>query len=488
MNQNTSVSIGVLPWAPDAASSRRRLMSPLQLVGAILAIILPTIILLLPTTQGLPLQGQRTAAVFVGCLILWVTEPIPIPVTALLALIAQAVFGVAKLPVAFTNFMSPVFFFVLVMFVISKALQTTRLDRRFALWLVARAGTDTRRITLAFMMGCGFLSCIMSDVPACAIFMVIALPFFDKLGLPVGSSNWAKVTMMGIPIASLIGGVGTPAGSSINILGIYFIEQYGKVTIPFLSWMAIGMPMVILLIPIAWWVLMRFYPPEVDSIGSIEEIHKDREAIKKITPSEWKVLVLLCVMIILWILGSWIKVFDTTLIAVAGAIVMFLPGMKLFSWKDVQNSTSWDILLLIGGVTSLGVASAKTGLAGWLVGLTVGGIGNLSVVWIVAAICAFTVVIHLMLPINPAIIACFIPPLAMLAQSTGHNPALFTLPVAFTASCAFLLPLDSVPLLTYSKGYYKMFDMFLPGVVISGVWVILMTGILIFIAPLLGLM
>lgn len=487
MSQNTSVSVRALPWTRSATSRGYR-MSPLQSIGAILAIVLPALILSVPAIPGLPLQGQRTAAVFLGCLILWVTEPIPIPVTALLALIAQALFGIAKLPVAFANFMSPVFFFVLVMFVISQALITTGLDRRFALWLVARAGTSTRRITLAFMVGCGFLSCIMSDVPSCAIFMVIALPFFDKLNLPVGGSNWAKATMMGIPIASLIGGVGTPAGSSINILGTYFIEQYGKVTIPFLSWMAIGMPMVIILIPIAWWILMKFYPPEVDSIGSLEEIERDREAIKKITRSEWNVIALLCVMIVLWILGSWIKAFDTTLIAVAGAIVMFLPGMRLFSWKDVQNSTSWDILLLIGSVTSLGVASAKTGLASWLVGLGVGGIGGLSVVWIVAAICAFTVVIHLMLPINPAIIACFIPPLAMLAQSTGHNPALFTLPVAFTASCALLLPLDSVPLLTYSKGYYKMFDMFLPGAVISGIWVILMTGILLLVAPLLGLM
>lgn len=479
-------SVGIAQKSAGTSSSR--LMSPLQIIGLMLAIVAPAIILLLPAPKGLGPEGQRTAALFLGCLILWVTEPIPIPVTALLALIGQAMFGIAKLPVAFTNFMSPVFFFVLVMFVLSQALITTGLDRRFALWLVARAGTNTRRITLAFMIGCAFLSCIMSDVPACAIFMVIALPFFHKLNLPVGKSNWAKATMMGIPIASLIGGVGTPAGSSINILGMFFIEQYGKVKIPFLSWMAIGMPMVIILTPIAWWILMKFYPPEVKSIGSMDTIHESREAIKTITPNEWKVILLLCVMIVLWILGSWIKALDTTLIAVAGAVVMFLPGMKLFSWKDSERATSWDILLLIGGVTSLGVASAKTGLAGWLVGLTVGGIGGLSVLWIVAAICAFTVVIHLVLPINPAIIACFIPPLAMLAQSLDHNPALFTLPVAFTASCAFLLPLDSVPLLTYSKGYYKMFDMFLPGAVISIIWVILMTAILIVVAPLLGLM
>ncbi len=428
------------------------------------------------------------AAVFVGCIILWVTEPIPVPATALLALIAQPIFGIAPLPAAFTAFMSPVFFFVLVMFLLSYSLQTTGLDRRFALFLVTSAGTDTKRIAFAFMAGTGLLSCIMSDVPACAIFMAIALPFFTKMRLVPGRSRFAKAVMIGIPVASLIGGVGTPAGSSINILGMFFIEQYGKVRIPFLSWMAIGMPMVIIMIPVAWWVLMKVYPPEVESIGEMNEIQAEREQIGSPSMQEWKVIVIFGAMIVLWILGTWVKQLDVTLIAVAGALVMLLPGVRLFTWKEAERATGWDALLMIGGVTSLGVASVKTGLAKWLVTSMLGGIGGLSALWIIVLICAFTAIIHLLLPINPAIIAAFIPPVAMLAQTTGHNPALFTLPVAFTASCSFLLPLDAVPLVTYGKGYYKMFDMFLPGAIISVVWVVLMTAILFLLAPALGLM
>lgn len=108
---------------------------------------------------------------------------------------------------------------------------------------------------------------------------------------------------------------------------------------------------------------------------------------------------------------------------------MFLPGMRLFrSWKEAERGTAWDTLLMIGSVTSLGAVSASSGLATWLVAGSLGGIDT----W-----------------------------------STGRNPALYALPVVFTASCAFLLPLDAVPLVTYGKGYYRMFDMFLPGAVIS---------------------
>ena len=88
----------------------------------------------------------------------------------------------------------------------------------------------------------------------------------------------------------------------------------------------------------------------------------------------------------------------------------------------------------------------------------------------------------------PAIVAVLIPPIALLALETGENPALYALPVAFTASCAMLLPLDAVAVITYAKGYYKMTDMLVPGAIISVVWVILMTVLMTWGAPLLGLL
>src|SRR6185503_12238186 len=142
------------------------------------------------------------------------------------------------------------------MFCIAEAIVSSGLAHRFALWLLSRAGTDSRRVVFAFMAGTAAIS----------TFMAIALGTLAKAGSAPGSSRLGKAIMMGIPIASLIGGVATPAGSSVNILGIYFIEQYGKVRVPFLSWTAIGVPMVLLLTPVAWWVVAWFHPPEMDSI------------------------------------------------------------------------------------------------------------------------------------------------------------------------------------------------------------------------------
>ncbi len=143
---------------------------------------------------------------------------------------------------------------------------------------------------------------------------------------------------------------------------------------------------------------------------------------------------------------------------------------------------------MVGGVTALGAASVETGLAQWLVDGSLGGLEDWNALWVVAIVSAFTVVIHLALPIGPVINSVLIPPLALLALSTGQNPALYALPVAFTASCAFLLPLDAVPLLTYGKGYYRMLDMLAPGAILSVCWVVLITTLVVLLGPVVGLL
>ena len=467
--------------------------------GLLAAVGVTGLVLILPTPERMPPEAQRMAALFAGVLVLWATEALPIAVTSLLALALQPLFGLTSLVVgrppttgaifgaAAANFMSSVFFFVLVMFAIAFAWVKTGLARRFALWMIARAGTDARRTVYVFMIGTASISMIVSDVPAAAIFMAVAVGILDKLELRPGS-QFGRVVMIGIPVAALIGGVGTPAGSSINLLGLAIIEQNGGARVPFLHWMAIGVPMVVVLLPVAAWVLLRFFPPEISSIGDLEEIHDERRQLGPLSLGERKVIGIMGTMLAAWIASTWVPAFDTFLVAVVGAVVMFLPGIGLFTWAEVQRATGWDTLMVIGGVTSLGRASSDTGLATWLADSALGGLQDWNAVALIAAVSAFTVVIHLVLPIAPVINAVMIPPIMILGTAAGVNPVLYALPVIFTASCAFLLPLDAVPLVTYSRGYYRMFDMFLPGLVISAVWVVLMTALLIVIGPLVGLL
>jgi solute carrier family 13 (sodium-dependent dicarboxylate transporter), member 2/3/5 len=467
-------------------------------LGAIVAALAAgAVIVMLPTPEGLTPVGQRTAALFVAALILWSTEALPIAVTSLLAIVIQPLLAISELGPAMAASMSPVFFFVLVMFIIALAWTKTGLARRFALWMLSKAGNSSTRAVYVFMFGTGALSMIVSDVPAAAIFLAIALGIFAKLGLEPGQgSRFGKAVMLGIPIAALIGGVGTPAGSSINLLGLEIIVQQGGERIAFVEWMAIGVPMVLILLPISAWVLLKFYPPEFETIGALKDIEDDRAQLGPMSPAEWKLLALMGTMLTLWILSSWPTLFpeplrplsNIFLVAVLGGCVMFMPGMNFFTWREAQQATGWEVLLLLFAVTSMGAVSSSSGLAQWLVDATLGDVANWHMFAILFAISVFTVVIHLMLPIAPIINAVMIPPIMILGTAAGFDPVLFALPVIFTASCAFLLPLDAVPLVTFGKGYYRMFDMLAPGTVISIVWVILMSVLMVLVGPMIGLL
>ena len=454
--------------------------------GCIVALVAFFAVLVLPVSDSLTTEGHRLLALSIACLVLWVTEALPIPVTSILAVAGQALVGAATIRQATNNFISPVFFFVLAMFLFAAVVRQTGLDNRFAHWLLAKSGTDTRKVVLAFMVGTATMSTVMSDVPACAIWMALAMGIFQRENLQPGSSNFGKVLMMGISIAALIGGIGTPAGSSINIMGLVLLSDLGGGEVPFLKWMAIGMPMVILLIPIAWYTLVRFYPPEISNI----QISAGESGAKKrpFSPSEIKVIAIFGIVITLWIMSNWYpQALDVTMIALIGGIALFLPGIGALSWGEASRSIGWEILLMIGGVTSIGLASRDTGLATWVVSSIFDGMGGISALCLILGIGAFTVLIHLVVPIGPVVNAVMIPPIVALAVALGQPPMLLALPVIFTASCAFLLPLDAVALITYSKGYYRMTDMLWPGLVISFFWVIILTALTMALAPGLGL-
>lgn len=439
--------------------------------------------------DGLSTAGRSLAAVFTAALVLWATEALPIAITSLLVLILIPILGIYKdLKSAAVGFTSPVVYFVIASFILSIAVEKSGLGRRFALWLITRFGTNSRTAVLVFMIGCAALSTIMSDLPTCAIWMSLALPILDKLEIKPGASNLGKALMMGIPIAALIGGVATPVGSSINILALSLLKEKAGIDVSFLQWMVIGIPMAVVMTVAAWWILLKIVPPEVESIGDIDAFRRNQKELGTIRAVEKKTVCIVLIAFVLWIMSSWIKQLDITIVTILAAIAMFLPGVNLLRWNEVEKNTGWSTIIMIGTITSLGLASVDTGLSKWVVDNTLSSMAGWNTVWIIFTLAVFTVLVHLPIPINPAICVAIIPPIITLAENTGTNAAIYALPVVFTASCAFLLPLDAVTLVTYSKGYYSMLDLFVPGLLISMVWIIIMTALTALIGPAVGLL
>jgi len=165
--------------------------------------------------------GRGLAAIFIAALVLWSTEAIPIALTSLLMVVLPPILKVVtSISGAAVGYTSPVVFFVIGAYCIAFAVVQSGAGQRFALWLFTRSGTNSKRAVFSSMVGTAAISALVSDVPACAIFMALSLPILTKINAQPGSSKMGKAMMIGIPIAALIGGVATPAGSSINLLGI----------------------------------------------------------------------------------------------------------------------------------------------------------------------------------------------------------------------------------------------------------------------------
>lgn len=293
--------------------------------------------------------------------------------------------------------------------------------------------------------------------------------------------------MLGLPIACLIGGVGTPAGSAMNMLTISLLQSTADVHIGFFEWTAIGMPMVLVLTPLAWWFVIRAFPPEIGRLAGMELVEREYAGLGGLGRRESVFIAVLAVNFILW---STEKLHGIPLpvAAVIGCAIFSLPAVELLTWEQDKGRIGWDSLMLIGASNALGMAIWETGGAAWIAHACLGGVAGMPLAGVIAVISLFTVVIHLLIPVNTAIVAVLLPALAALAGTMGVNPAVLAIPMGFSVSAAFLLPLDAVPLVTYPAGYYRMFDMFKPGCLISVVWVVVMTLVMFAIAVPLGLL
>ena len=395
--------------------------------------------------------------------------------------------GILPLPKMMQLFATPTIFFVFAMFCIAIAFQNSGLSRRIVLWTSLRSKGSPVRLLLLLMMVCALLSTILADIPVVAMMLPVAVLLLEKNGCVKGTSNFGKAVMLGLPIACLIGGVGTPAGSAMNMLTISLLQSTADVHIGFFEWTAIGMPMVLVLTPLAWWFVIRAFPPEIGRLAGMELVEREYAGLGGLGRRESVFIAVLAVNFILW---STEKLHGIPLpvAAVIGCAIFSLPAVELLTWEQDKGRIGWDSLMLIGASNALGMAIWETGGAAWIAHACLGGVAGMPLAGVIAVISLFTVVIHLLIPVNTAIVAVLLPALAALAGTMGVNPAVLAIPMGFSVSAAFLLPLDAVPLVTYPAGYYRMYDMFKPGCLISVVWVVVMTLVMFAIAVPLGLL
>jgi len=485
---------------PEPGASSPEAYSRRQLIGLIAGPLAFVIMLLLPAPEGMSAAAWATAAVGALMVTWWISEAVPIPATALLPLALFPILGIGTIAQAATPFANPLIFLFMGGFMIAIAMQRWNLHRRIALAIIARVGTRPGAIIFGFMLASAFLSMWVSNTATALMMLPIAMSVVSlSKKLPQTSESEKRelkhfgiVLVLAIAYACNIGGMGTLIGTPPNALLAAFVLDNYAIEIGFAQWMLLGVPLVMVGLPLAYLILIKLsFPVHLQELpGGADIIRAEQQRIGPISPEEIKVAIVFGVTALAWmfrqLLESVIPGISDAGIAIAAGLALFLipadlkKSRFLLDWESTEKMP-WGILILFGGGLSLAAAFTRTGLDEYI-GLVVVGFEA----WPTLLLLALSVLVILLLTemtSNTATAAAFLPILAAAAVGIGENPLLFIVPAALAASCAFMLPVATPPnAIVYSSGLLTV-----PMMVRAGIYLNLCFAILVVLAAYLVL-
>lgn len=412
----------------------------------------------LPVPEGLGIIGVKTLVLLVIAVLLWITEVIPLGISSIFLLVLPLMMGVSTLKETLTAFPNPTIFFVLATFGISAAISKVPTTKRILLFLLKKLGGNINLFILAIMIATAFISSIMSNIPATVMFMTIALSFLTLYDTEAEKQRTGRAVMIALPLAGMIGGIITPAGSSNNILALELLKEYANISIRFIDWIGICLPVAIILLPVAWILIIKIFKPASIERVKIDSFVLKLQQIEKPELKEKLVVLIIFIMVVLWILSSWFPNLNVTVIAICGLAVMFLPEIDILSWKDFKDEVSWDVILMVGCVLCIGNLILKNGVAAWFAEIMFKIEAGTNIFLLILQLAAFMYLMQLILPNAPAVITSTTLPVTIVAAELGINAAVLVVPLCIFSSWTMILPLSAVPMMTFSKGYYAMSD------------------------------
>ncbi len=472
-----------------------------QLIGLFLGPIAAALMMASDAPGDLSDAGWNTAAIGVLMAIWWATEAVPIAVTALLPLALFPIFDVATIQDAASPFANKVIFLFLGGFIIAFAMQRWNLHKRIALTVLQVVGGNGRSLVGGFMVAAAAVSMWVMNTSTTMMMLPIAVSIIGVIHATVGGldeharKDFQYSLLLGVAYGATIGGMATLVGTAPNAILVGFMQETYGTEIDFASWMLVGLPLTLLMLPLAWIVLTRVafkvdFHTSPESRTALSDMKEELGPIS--TPEKRVAIVFLCVAVAwvtrpLLIQIPGLHGLDDSGIAIAGAIALFvLPSGNrqdplLLRWNYAEQ-LPFGVLLLFGGGMSLARRVADTGLAQWIGGNleTVGSL-PLPVIVIIAA----TMIIFLTeLTSNIATTTTFLPVVGAIAIESGFDPIVVAVPVTFAASCAFMLPVATPPnAIVFGSGMLTIPKMVRAGMMLNIGGIFLVSLVALYLAP-----
>jgi sodium-dependent dicarboxylate transporter 2/3/5 len=485
-------------------------------LGGLLAPIVFLTLWFLPVT-GLSEGAHRLLAVVGLVITLWVSEAIPLAVTALLGPALCVVLGVSSEREVFKSFGHPILFLFLGSFLLAEGMLRHGLNRRIAFLILGIdwVARSPARILAAFGVITGTLSMWISNTTAAAMMFPIVVAILTEMARRQSELSGREVKftelkfgtglMLAAAFAASIGGMATPVGTPPNLIGIGFIERSLGLKITFFQWMMIGVPLAVVLITVLVLYLNRVCPANADLLSeSTVWIREQKARLGPLTRGEKNVLLAFAVTVTLWLLPGlvaatagvnapfyqWLNQhLPEGVCAVLGATLLFvLPvngarNESTLTWSDAKR-IDWGTILLFGGGLALGEAMFSTGLAKWV---GEGLAGSLQTHTALGLIVLFTCIGTLLTETtsNTAAANMLVPVAISVAQAAGVSPLQPAIAVCFAASLAFMLPVSTPPnAVVYGSGCVPLTKMIRHGLVLDLISMVAVVATVYWLVPL----
>ncbi|MBE9539338.1 MAG: SLC13/DASS family transporter [Proteobacteria bacterium] len=418
------------------------------------------------------------AFVAVLCIVWWVFEPIPIPVTSLLPLAILPLLGVLTPAEVGQAYGSPLILLLLGGFLLSKAMEHSGAHRRIAIGMVNLFGASSgRRLVMGFMAASAVLSMWISNTATTLMLLPVALAILDASD---DRESLAVPLLLGIAYAASVGGIGTPIGTPPNLIFMQIYEQSTGASISFSQWMVWAIPVVVVMVPVMAMILTR------NLKGSLSV---DLPDIGSWRTQEKRVMIVFGLTALAWItrsepFGGWktwldIPQANDASVALLAVVVIFLTpngkGGRLLDWKHA-STIPWGVLLLFSGGICLAKGFVNSGLSD-LMGQWLASMTQMHLLTLIVVICA-TVTFMTEATSNTASTTLLMPVLAAAALASGIAPEVMMVPAAMSASCAFMLPVATAPnSVVFGTGMITVRRMAQEGVVLNLLGVLVISSV-----------
>ncbi|THD69257.1 DASS family sodium-coupled anion symporter [Robertkochia marina] len=447
---------------------------------------------------GMPEAAWDVLSATLWIAVWWITEAVPIAVTALLPIVLFPLTGAQDLASTTASYGHKYIFLYMGGFILAIAIEKWGLHKRIALHIIKLIGTNVTRIILGFMVATAFMSMWISNTATSVMMLPIAMSIISQLkDNPETEADenliFGKALMLSIAYSASIGGIATLIGTPPNLVLAGYVQEVYDIEITFFQWLKFGLPISVILLAISWFYLTQraFTFKQKEFPGGKAEI---KRLIAELGPMKREEKVVLGVFVLTafsWITRSFLlqkfmPFIDDTIIAMCAGILLFaLPakksGKRLIDWEEAVKMP-WGIIILFGGGMALAAAFESSGLAVWM-GNSMTLLQFLPLMILVVLIIASVNFITEMTS-NLATTAMLLPILAPVAVSLGVNPYILMVATTVAASCAFMLPVATPPnAVVFGSGYLRIPDMLRTGIWMNLISIVLLSAFVYYVLP-----